>query len=49
MTSAMTEFRSMLAFQPSKAGDVGRRTKCRSDEMASLAMVGCVPVLGLML
>jgi hypothetical protein len=49
MTSNTVEFGSMFAFQPASASDVDRRAQRLGDEMAGIAVIGCVPVLGLML
>jgi hypothetical protein len=49
MPSNLPAFASVFAFQPSSACDLDRLAKCLCDEMASLAMIGCVPVLRLML
>jgi hypothetical protein len=39
----------VFALQPTGACDVGGRAERLSDEMACLAVLGCVPVLGLVL
>jgi hypothetical protein len=40
---------SVFALEPASARDVDCRAERLSDQMASLAMLGCIPVLGLML
>jgi hypothetical protein len=40
---------SMLATEAAALRNVNRCAQCRSDEMAGLSVIRCVPVLGLML
>jgi hypothetical protein len=49
MTSVTLCFHSVFAFQPTGARDVDCRAERLCNEMASLAVRGCVPVLGLVL
>jgi hypothetical protein len=49
MTSVALCFHSVFALQPTGACDVDCRAERLSDEMACIAVLGCVPMLGLML